>query len=202
MSHGLGALTYAHRVKRILLTAWLILPLALVVLLCVWIGRSLHEGAIDSPAPRGQGAGRTGGANAIGELLAGRRADGTSRERAETELWEIIVEDRTRVGTPEQPIYLTNTMVNWDPAHPDAMMTQLEPAIWIWRAEIPVGGEAFEFAISRGSASTFESDPANPLVAHSRRTLDRSTTPDSSGVRRARIVVEGFVDRAATSGAR
>ena len=194
--------TYAVRVKRILLTAWLVLPLALVVLLCVWIGRSLNRGAIESPAPRGQGAGQTGGANAIGELLAGRRADGSSCESAQTQLWEVIVEDRSRVATPEQPLYLTSTMVNWDPAHPDAMMTELEPGLWIWRAEIPVGGEAFEFAISRGSATSFESDPANPLVPHARRKLDPGSDPDAGGVRRARITLDGFIDRAENPGSR
>lgn len=187
--------------KSILLTAWLILPLAVVVFLCVWIARSLQHGAIGAPAPRGQGAGQTGGANALGELLAGRRADGTSRETIEAQLWEIAVEDRGAAGTPEQPLFLTSTLTQWDPAHPGAIMTQGESGVWYWRGEIPAGGEAFEFTITRGSAATLESDPANPTSPRARRTLPTGVAPDADGVRRARVVVDSFVDRPANSGA-
>ncbi|QYK47037.1 MAG: hypothetical protein KF838_09590 [Phycisphaeraceae bacterium] len=180
--------------KHILLTAWLILPLAVVVFLCVWIARSLQHGPIAMPAPRGQGAGQTGGANAIGERLAGRRADGSSRESDATQLWEISVDDRSGLGTADQPLYLTSTLVNWDPAHPGAMMTEGESGIWYWRAEIPEGA-AFEFSITRGTPFSFESNPERPGVAMPRRTLPVDAAPDADGARRARVIVRSFVDQ-------
>lgn len=183
--------------KSILLTAWLILPLAVVVFLCVWIARSLQHGAIGAPAPRGQGAGQTGGANALGELLAGRRADGTSRETVEAQLWEIAVEDRAGAGTADQPLYLTSTLTAWDPTHPGAIMTPGETGVWYWRGEIPGGGEAFEFTITRGSAATLESDSSSPMSPRARRTLPTDVAPDADGVRRERVVVEAFIDRPA-----
>lgn len=188
--------------KSIFLTAWLILPLAVVVFLCVWIARSLQNGAIGAPAPRGQGAGQTGGANALGELLAGRRADGTSREQSEVQLWEIAVEDRSAVGTAEQPLFLTSTLTQWDPAHPGAVMTPGEPGVWYWRSEIPGGGEAFEFTITRGSAATLESDPASPASPRARRVLPTGVAPDPDGVRRARVVVQSYIDQPVRSGDR
>lgn len=178
--------------KRILLTAWLILPLAIVVFLCVWIARSLQHGAISAPPPRGQGAGQTGGANAFGEMLAGRRADGTSREKQTLEPWIITVEDRTGLASDSSPIYAANSLMEWDPASPDALMERGTDGIWRWIVEVPTGGETFEFAFTRGSWDNAEGAPGQPLPA--RRTLPTDRTPDEAGFRTAEFVIESFRD--------
>ena len=56
------------RRKQYLLTAFLLAPLALVVLLIVLIARSL-EHPPQKQTPIGAGAGDTGGANAVGEAI-------------------------------------------------------------------------------------------------------------------------------------
>lgn len=62
--------------KNIYLTIWLALPITIVSLLMVWIFYSLDKDRLmaDSP-PVGAGAGDTGNANALGQLLAGRDPD-------------------------------------------------------------------------------------------------------------------------------
>jgi len=58
--------------KNIYLTIWLLLPMTIVSLLMVWIFYSLDQDRLmDDAVPVGAGAGDTGDANAIGELLAG-----------------------------------------------------------------------------------------------------------------------------------
>lgn len=178
--------------KRVLLTAWLILPLAVVVLLCVWIARSLQHGAISAPPPRGQGAGATGGANAIGEMLAGRRADGSSREPERMEPWIIVVEDRTGLASKSSPIHVANSLMKWDPAEPEAVMELGLDGLWRWIVEVPAGGETFEFAFTRGSWDNAEGVPGEPLPA--RRTLPTDVQPDEVGFRTATLVIESFRD--------
>jgi hypothetical protein len=178
--------------KKILLTAWLILPLAAVVLLCVWIAQALQRGPIGAPPPRGQGAGQTGGANAIGQLLAGRRADGTSREDEVWERWELIVQDKSGVATEADPIRVTNSLMAWDPGVPESAMTLGEDGLWRWQAEIPVGGEAFEFAFTRGSWQRAEVDPTGRALP--RRVLPRNQEPEADGFRRATFIIDAFKD--------
>jgi hypothetical protein len=69
----LGAKMPPSRRKQYLLTAFLLAPLALVVLLIVLIARSLEHPPQKQP-PIGAGAGDTGGANAVGEALEHRSA--------------------------------------------------------------------------------------------------------------------------------
>lgn len=187
----LTARPYADPVKRILLTAWLILPLAVVVFLCVWIAKSISDGAISAPAPRGQGAGQTGGANAIGELLAGRRADGSSRDPLATQAWELIVEAPIGAASPESALYVTNSLFAWEPGHPETAMIRGEDGLWRWRVEARAG-ETFEFVITRGSWESGEC--AADGAAIPRRTLPTDVQPDADGVRRVRIAVEAFRD--------
>ncbi len=66
--------------KNLALTLWLIAPLGVVALLCWWIFHSFAAGpAMNAPA-RGQGAGDTGGANALGEFLAGNDPNEVQRQ--------------------------------------------------------------------------------------------------------------------------
>ncbi|MBZ0172285.1 MAG: hypothetical protein K8E66_07900 [Phycisphaerales bacterium] len=57
--------------KNILLTLWLLLPFFVVGLLVAGIFRAYSKGPAMHARPIGQGAADTGGANAIGEWLAG-----------------------------------------------------------------------------------------------------------------------------------
>lgn len=65
--------------KNLGITVLLIAPLAAVTLLMWWIFTSLASGNTLKAPPVGQGAGDTGGANAIGEELAGNDADEVQR---------------------------------------------------------------------------------------------------------------------------
>ncbi|MFG0306472.1 MAG: hypothetical protein ACF8Q5_09720 [Phycisphaerales bacterium JB040] len=65
--------------KNLLLTLWLIAPIAVVTLLCVWIFTSFERGPAMNAPGRGVGAEDTGGANALGEWLAGRDPDEVQR---------------------------------------------------------------------------------------------------------------------------
>lgn len=60
------------RLNKITLTLWLISPIAVVVLLCVWIVVSLQSPPVQTDPRIGAGAGDTGGANALGEYLRSR----------------------------------------------------------------------------------------------------------------------------------
>ncbi|MBL4591858.1 MAG: hypothetical protein JKY96_07855 [Phycisphaerales bacterium] len=65
--------------KNIMLTVWLALPILVVAGLMVWIFVSLDKDKLMADAPAvGAGAGDTGNANAIGEMLAGNDADAIS----------------------------------------------------------------------------------------------------------------------------
>lgn len=79
--------TYAKGPKKnILLTLWLLLPFLVVGSLVAGIVRAYSKGPTMHARPVGQGAGDTGGANALGELLAGR--DIHERERVSRDLRE------------------------------------------------------------------------------------------------------------------
>jgi hypothetical protein len=67
--------------KNLALTAWLMLPIAVVAGLVVWIFAAYRAGPVMDARPIGQGAGDTGGANALGEWLAGRNPDEVARVR-------------------------------------------------------------------------------------------------------------------------
>jgi len=58
--------------KNVLLTLWLALPIAIFAGMVAWIFESKGRPKAMDVAPVGPGAGDTGGANALGEWLAGR----------------------------------------------------------------------------------------------------------------------------------
>jgi hypothetical protein len=91
--------------KNILLTLWLALPITIVCLLMVWIFVSLDKDKLMGDVPAvGAGAGDTGNANAIGELLAGNDADAISlANRAKRE--GVAVDPREWPGGVELMIH-------------------------------------------------------------------------------------------------
>ncbi len=66
-----------HAKQNVLLTLWLLAPFAVLAMIVGWIFYSLRAGPkMDEPGV-GAGAGDTGGANAIGEML---KSDSNSDE--------------------------------------------------------------------------------------------------------------------------
>ena len=64
------------RTQTVLFTAWLLLPIAIIAGLMAWIFQSMDKDRLMADAPAvGAGAGDTGGANALGQLIAGRDPD-------------------------------------------------------------------------------------------------------------------------------
>jgi hypothetical protein len=69
------------RKQNVALTAFLIFSLVMVVLLTLGIIYGLKHGPRMDEPPVGAGAGATGGANAIGELMAGKKANESAKEK-------------------------------------------------------------------------------------------------------------------------
>jgi hypothetical protein len=67
------------RKQTVILTVWLALPFICLTLIMVWIFVSLDKDRLMNEPPVGAGAGDTGNANALGQLLAGRDADLVSK---------------------------------------------------------------------------------------------------------------------------
>lgn len=68
------------RKQSIALTLWLTLPFGALAILMAWIFTSLDKERLMADAPPvGAGAGDTGNANALGQLLAGRDPDAVDR---------------------------------------------------------------------------------------------------------------------------
>jgi hypothetical protein len=84
--------------KNLLITVWLLLPVAVVGGLTWWIFHTYTRPKAMNAVPVGAGAGDTGGANALGEWLAGNDPDEIRREkRVEAE------EKREAEPTGEEP---------------------------------------------------------------------------------------------------
>ncbi len=67
------------RKQTLILTAWLALPFICLTLIMAWIFVSLDKDRLMNEPPVGAGAGDTGNANALGQLLAGRDPDEISK---------------------------------------------------------------------------------------------------------------------------
>lgn len=67
------------RKQSLILTAWLALPFICLTLIMAWIFVSLDKDRLMDEPPVGAGAGDTGNANALGQLLAGRDPDEISK---------------------------------------------------------------------------------------------------------------------------
>lgn len=76
--------------KNLALTAWLMLPFVVVGGLVVGIFLAYRQGPVMDARPVGQGAGDTGGANALGQWLAGRNPDEVQRVRRDLREGRLI----------------------------------------------------------------------------------------------------------------
>lgn len=166
--------------KRIWLTVFLITPAVLVALLLYAIAALSSKPLMNEP-PVGAGAGETGGANAIGNMLAGHKADYSRKDEAaagqprmvQPESLEqgfiLIVQDKSARAKADSPIYLAGSVNNWNPADPAFKLTPQSDMRW--RIEVPRPAVApIEFKFTRGSWTLEEltadlSAPANRKLA-------------------------------------
>ncbi|MCC6677698.1 MAG: hypothetical protein IT436_11185 [Phycisphaerales bacterium] len=169
--------------KRIWLTVFLVTPAILVALLLYAIAALSKKPLMNEP-PVGAGAGETGGANAIGNVIAGHKADYTRADEAAEQAaaqprmvqpesleqgFILIVQDKSGRAKAESPIYLAGTVNNWNPADPAFKLTPQSDMRW--RIEVPRPAAApMEFKFTRGSWTLEElnadlSAPANRKLA-------------------------------------
>lgn len=154
--------------QQIALSAFVISPLVVLVLLCWAIASNIGEPRKMDVPPVGAGAGNTGGANAIGELLA----HGSVKPRAaapesveppaqaakqiEPESLEqgflLIVEDKSGKASPASPIYLASNYGNWNPGDPAFKLEPQSDMKWRILVKRPAGRtDRMEFKFARGS---------------------------------------------------
>lgn len=160
-----------------------LLAIVAVGLSVYYIAATSKKKVMDEP-PVGAGAGETGGANAIGNVLAGRPADYDRKaEEAAKEAGQprmvqpetleqgfiLIVQDKSGRATLESPIYLAGTINNWNPGDPSLRLTPQSDMRW--RIEVPRPALApMEFKFTRGTWALEElnadlSAPSNRKLA-------------------------------------
>lgn len=145
--------------KHWFLTLWLIAPLAAVALLCAII--ALYPPRFFAK-PVGAGAGYTGGANALGNILSGRPANADALKGLEShkpapetpagestvvpagDLVEpeslpqgmiFVVDDKARLATLASPIYLAGNFTSWSAGNEKYKLTPQSDTKW--RIELP-----------------------------------------------------------------
>ncbi len=154
-----------RQTQQIALTAFVLAPLVVLVLLCWAIAVSIREPRKMDVPPIGAGAGNTGGANAIGELIA----HGSAKPRHEQEPpaqpaagqvepeslaqgFILIVEDKTSKANPASPIYLASNYGNWNPADPAFKLEPQSDMKWRILVKRPAGRtDRMEFKFTRGA---------------------------------------------------
>ncbi len=168
------------RRQNVLLSIWLILPILIIGLLIWAIALSLANPP-RKMTPIGAGAGDTGGANAVGEALAGRsgpaegqRADekspppgnseppptpaaqpdsarGSIQPESLPQGFVLVVEDKTGKARPDSPIFVAGSFNNWNPADEQYKLTPQSDMRWRILMPQPAGGTPIEFKFTRGS---------------------------------------------------
>lgn len=157
--------------KRFLLTVFLMTPFLAVASLMYYfaLGVANPDKQIAHVPAVGAGAGKTGGANAIGELFAGHTATGETREAAaEAKANElaaadmvkpenlpqgfiIVVDDPSKLASLTSPIFIAGSFNGWSAG--DTKFKLTPQSDMRWRIEFPQwkGGSEFNFKFTRGS---------------------------------------------------
>lgn len=155
--------------KRFLLTIFLMTPILAVasVMYIFALGVNNPDKQIAKVPHVGAGAGKTGGANAIGELFAGHAATGESREARAAEKAEeapnmvkpeslpqgfiIVVDDPSKLASLTSPIFIAGSFNGWSAG--DTKFKLTPQSDMRWRIEFPQwnGGSEFNFKFTRGS---------------------------------------------------
>lgn len=167
--------------SRILLTCFILSPAVMVAILL----HSIGETPAMRVTPVGAGAANTGGANAIGELLAGNRAThnaargsleleraavsrpGTRPTREGSQPIQpeelpqgfiVIVDDKAKRATEASPIYFASSINGWNPRDEKFRLTPQSDGKWRLALPQKPGGGLIEFKFTRGSWSHEELD--------------------------------------------
>lgn len=175
---ALGPKNVGMNKKQAVLLLWLTLPILIVIALVWMISSSfstqMRARQAESNAPVGAGAGYTGGANGIGEMLAGNKANksagkvedgglgkpGAAVEPGEKKLVQpeslpqgfiVIVEDKAKLANPGSPIYIAGTMNAWDPGNPNFKLTPQSDQKWRIAMKPTADGSRYSFKFTRGS---------------------------------------------------
>ena len=156
--------------QQIALTAFLISPIVVTVLLCYAIAVSIKEPRrMDVPAV-GAGAGNTGGANAIGELIAHGSAKPTKMSPKDNEPpaaaqpaagqiepeslpqgFILIVQDKSGKANPSSPIFVASNYGKWNAGDPAFKLEPQSDMRWRITVKRPAGSnERIEFKFTRG----------------------------------------------------
>jgi len=168
----MGMMALRNSSKAWLLTVWLIAPLAAVVLLSLIIAwRDPSKIGLVGP-PVGAGAGATGGANAIGNLLVGKpanegawRTDQPPRAGNTAALVQpeslpqgfiLVVEDKVKLATQASPIHIAGNFNGWNPGDKKYQLSAQSDMRWRIEFAQPEGwqdgktGTALSFKFARG----------------------------------------------------
>lgn len=156
--------------KRFLLTIFLMTPIIAVasVMYIFALGVNNPDKQIAHVPAVGAGAGTTGGANALGELLAGHKATGETRESAASAKAQeaasemvkpeslpqgfiIVVDDLAKLSNVASPIFIAGSFNAWSAGDTKYKLTPQSDMRW--RIEFPQwkGGSEFNFKFTRGT---------------------------------------------------
>lgn len=136
-------------------------PIVLVIVLVAGIAISMKDPPKKQP-PVGAGAGQTGGANAIGNLMAGHTAseeetpqpDAADMVAPETlaQGFVLVVEDPTKLATLDSPIFIAGNFNNWNPGQGQYRLTPQSDLRWRYIFDGPpkIAGNRMEFKFTRG----------------------------------------------------
>jgi predicted alpha/beta superfamily hydrolase len=157
--------------QQVALTAYVLSPLVVTVLLCWAIVVSIREPRKMDVPPIGAGAGDTGGANAIGQLLAtgsakpavaeysgrgmpagyGKIDGGPVEPESLPQGFLLVVEDASTKASASSPIFLACNWNNWNPSDPAFRLEPQSDMRWRLLVKRPEGRtDRLEFKFTRG----------------------------------------------------
>ncbi len=157
--------------KRVLLTVFLALPFVMIAGLMWYFATTVNaDKPVAHAAPVGAGWGATGGANGIGELIAGNRgramgamkpSNGATAgvghdepKMVQPESLEqgfiLIVKDKAGLANPNSPIHIAGSFNNWNPGDPSFRLEAQSDMMWRIQMPQPAGGQPIEFKFTRG----------------------------------------------------
>lgn len=159
------------RKQNMMLTAWLLGPLAVLALIMWGVVISLRNPP-KKMAPVGAGAGSTGSDNSAFRVFgteqavpAGARTATASEPPALAQPeglaqgYVIVVEDKAKLATLESPIYIAGSFNNWNPGDAAFKLTPQSDMRWRIQMTPTADGKPIEFKFTRG---TWELEELNP----------------------------------------
>ena len=181
--------------SKIAVTVAVIGPLVVLVVLVIGIAISMQNPPKKQP-PLGAGAGETGGANSLGQILgvgamgaeSANSADSANSANAARASGEeipqlvapeslaqgfvLVVTDSAKRATLDSPMYIAGNLNNWNPGSVDFKLTPQSDMRWRFIFDGPPklpSGARLEFKMTRGTWDIEELDES--LVKVTNRTL-------------------------------